>query len=329
MVLGNAQTATTEIKGNVGLGTNAPAAKLDVNGSAIVRTNLTVMGTLDTTNLVVNGSITQTVAAATNYFAGRVGIGTNQPAQTLEVHGRVQISDPSGYPKFIFNDIPSAKQVSFQASGGNFIINDNSSGINGFKVDTIGSVENTFVLKQGRIGILTNTPAATLDVNGAVCIDYTTNAAPAAVTNKIFLFVTNSISAAELQVKDGLGNITTLSPHDGTKHLATSYNEWTGEGRKIDLDELAKGVQRLLTIAAKADPSTTNGIDVSRIYQTTEQAPRDWDANQAEVEAKQDAVIAAWQSDTNAVDVKGPKPAKYHKAPKPAWLVDWQQEHRK
>jgi hypothetical protein len=84
-----------------------------------------------------------------------------------------------------------------------------------------------------------------------------------------------------------------------------------------------------LTIAAKTDPKVTEGIDVSRIYQTTEQAPRDWDANQAELEAKQDAVIAAWQSNTNAVDVKGPKPEKYHKAPKPAWLVDWQQEHRK
>ena len=193
----------------------------------------------------------------------------------------------------------------------------------------INAVVRSVFKTGGNVGIGTNTPAATLDVNGAICIDYTTNDAPAAVTNKIFLFVTNSISSAELQVKDGLGNITTLSPHDGTKHLATSYNEWTGEGRKIDLDELAKGVQRLLTIAAKADPKVTEGIDVSRIYQTTEQAPRDWDANQAEVEAKQDAVIAAWQSDTNAVDLKGPKPAKYHKAPKPAWLSTWQAEHRK
>jgi len=46
MVLGNAQTATTEIKGNVGIGTNTPAASLDVNGSAIIRTNLTVNGVI-------------------------------------------------------------------------------------------------------------------------------------------------------------------------------------------------------------------------------------------------------------------------------------------
>jgi hypothetical protein len=174
----------------------------------------------------------------------------------------------------------------------------------------------------GNVGIGTNTPAAKLDVNGAICIDYTANAMPVAVASKVFLFVTNSPTAAELQVEDGSGNVTTLSPHEGTKHMADSFNIWTGKGRKIDLDELAKGVQRLLTIAAKTDASATNGINVSRIYRETTQTPMDWNAVEAKREADQDAVIAAWMANTNAVSVKGEKPGKYKPAKKPQWLVD-------
>jgi hypothetical protein len=84
-----------------------------------------------------------------------------------------------------------------------------------------------------------------------------------------------------------------------------------------------------VNLAAKTDATVTNGIDVSRIYQTTTQAPRDWDATEADRAAKQDAAIAAWTSDTNSVDVRGPKPEKYKPAAKPTWLVDWEKEHKK
>jgi hypothetical protein len=125
-------------------------------------------------------------------------------------------------------------------------------------------------------------------------------------------------------VEDGSGNVTQISPHEQTKHMATSYNVWTGEGRKIDLDELAKGVQRLLTLAAKSDASVTNGIDVSRIYTATKQTPVDWDVTELVRAAKQDASIAAWTSDTNDVGVKGQMPTPYTPRPKPTWLADWQ-----
>jgi len=298
-------------------------------------------GTLDTTNLVVNGAQTNlaplTIQCAVSNQTTLIITNSGGMSSTSNM---VVIVDSSGSVKFFgggritasgYFNAPTHYGNTFMHSGEYNSISLSSQ--NRIILSSPHGTERMCIASNGCVGIGTNTATAAagikLDVNGAICIDYTTNDAPAAVTNKIFLFVTNSISAAELQVKDGLGNITTLSPHEGTKHLVTSYNEWTGEGRKIDIDELAKGVQRLLTLAAKTDPKVTEGIDVSRIYQTTEQAPRDWDANQAEVEARQDAVIAAWQSDTNAVDVKGPKPAKYYKAPKPAWLVDWQQEHRK
>jgi hypothetical protein len=47
------------------------------------QSGVSLSGTTTLTNLVVNGSITQTVAAATNFLAGSMGIGTNAPAAKL------------------------------------------------------------------------------------------------------------------------------------------------------------------------------------------------------------------------------------------------------
>lgn len=87
MTLGNAQTATTEINGNVGLGTNAPAAKLDVNGDAIIRTNLTVSQVIYfKTNTVVTapaagfGGIY--IDATTNYWFWHPNAGGTGPGWT-------------------------------------------------------------------------------------------------------------------------------------------------------------------------------------------------------------------------------------------------------
>jgi len=47
-----------------------------------------------------------------------------------------------------------------------------------------------------------------------------------------------------------------------------------------------------------------------------------WETDEAATKTKTDAAIAAWQSDTNAVEVKGEKPAPYMVKPKPTWLAD-------
>jgi hypothetical protein len=189
------------------------------------------------------------------------------------------------------------------------------------------SAERVRVTSTGNLLIGTNIgTVAQLEVNGVIGIDYTANAMPVAVASKVFLFVTNSPTAAELQVEDGSGNVTTLSPHEGTKHMADSFNIWTGKGRKIDLDELAKGVQRLLTIAAKTDASATNGINVSRIFKKTSCKPVSWTENEARKVAEQDAAIAAWRDDPRPKSEKGEKPDRYRPEPKPDWLVEAEAE---
>jgi hypothetical protein len=74
-------SAITETAGKVGIGTNAPAATLDVKGTATIRGKLSVSG--NSKNQVVsvvqsglgNGLVAST--SATGYFAGLVGISTS------------------------------------------------------------------------------------------------------------------------------------------------------------------------------------------------------------------------------------------------------------
>jgi hypothetical protein len=72
---------------NVGIGTDTPGAKLDINGSAIVRTNLTVNG-----DFAVLGSTTQldTVVSVTSALSV-VNFGTG-PALKIEQHGAQPIA---------------------------------------------------------------------------------------------------------------------------------------------------------------------------------------------------------------------------------------------
>jgi hypothetical protein len=78
MVLGNEQIVTTEIKGNVGIGTNSPAATLHVNGSLRVeqaQTNagaLNVQGVTTLTNTTMIGNLTMQ--------GGQLIVGTNAPS---------------------------------------------------------------------------------------------------------------------------------------------------------------------------------------------------------------------------------------------------------
>jgi hypothetical protein len=128
----------------------------------------------------------------------------------------------------------------------------------------------------------------------------------------------------EVYAMDSSGNFNVLSPDPdfaaGKRIVQLSGNVY--DNKPIEYVEAAT-LAAFLRGELKPDPSLVKSV-VKPAYMK-----RDWTADEYSKVTAQDAIIAAWQSDTNNVDVKGQKPEKYKPAPKPTWLVAAEQEHTK
>ena len=147
--------------GNVGIGTNAPAQALDVSGESIFRGDMgmdthqitNIMDATDSSGVPSWGQVQNLVAGGSGsywalngsdifYNTGNVGIGTNAPAQALDVSGEsifrgdmdmdthqitniMDATDPSGVPSLgqVHNLIDAS---SHWILNGNNITNDNA-----------------------------------------------------------------------------------------------------------------------------------------------------------------------------------------------------------
>jgi hypothetical protein len=74
-------------QGNVGIGTDLPSEKLDVNGNLKVRQNATITGTLNVESAPWNPFDFDFPAPAQINLLGRMGIGTNNPTALLNIVG--------------------------------------------------------------------------------------------------------------------------------------------------------------------------------------------------------------------------------------------------
>ena len=148
--------------GNVGIGTDAPTYKLDVHGTANV-------GVLTTTSVSGDGSgltniqktnipgLIQEQWTTLNddilYFQNsNVGIGTDTPAYTLDVHGSANVG---------------ALNVTSISGDGSGLTNIDGSAVIGL-VNQWTSVQDDLRFEDGKVGVGKGTPNHTFDVNGNV-----------------------------------------------------------------------------------------------------------------------------------------------------------------
>jgi hypothetical protein len=182
----------TDIKfddGNVGIGTVAPAYKLDVHGTANV-------GVLTTTSVSGDGSGLTNIQKANIpgliqeqwttlnddilYFQNsNVGIGTDTPAYKLDVHGSANVG---------------ALNVTSISGDGSGLTNIDGSAINNLNlVNQWTSDENDLRYEDGKVGVGKGTPNHTFDVNGNV------NATSLSLSDSdIPVYLTSNASAASI-----------------------------------------------------------------------------------------------------------------------------------
>ena len=136
--------------GALGLGTTAPAYRLDVQGGQINTSGgLCIAGDCKTAWSQVGGSQWTTSGSTINYTTGNVGIGITTPAYSLDVNGGLN---------------------SFRAKAATVA-----------STDSIATFENTsgvqmIVRGNGNVGIGTTSPANKLHVAGSITVDGNINA---------------------------------------------------------------------------------------------------------------------------------------------------------
>jgi hypothetical protein len=195
-------TASTSIYyngGNVGIGTTAPGAKLEVNGTTILDNTLTLNGAGAAIEQIWKGGTWYHIKAdASNTFnvfedgyettrnivlrGGNVGIGTTTPAQKLQVAGTIRTALSGSGNRCVYVDASGdlyAKTADCgTASGGdnlgNHIATQNIQ-LGSYWLSGDGGKEDLAVTSLGNVGIMKTNPTNALDIVGGINASGTVN----------------------------------------------------------------------------------------------------------------------------------------------------------
>ncbi len=236
--------------GNVGIGTTAPGAALDVVGTSSTGIKYVKSGSKDARISV--GDPTKTWSIASGWSGagdfsiieegvagdrlyikqgGNVGIGTTSPTNPLDVvgSGAIRSTNTGGTPLYLVNSDTGGKTWSWISSGttssggaGNLIAYNSSDAQVGM-----------LITPSGNVGIGTTAPSQKLDVSGNVR-------------------ATSFISTSDARLKT---NIRTVAGIETVRKLHGVSFDWIETG-KPELGTIAQEVEQVLPDLVVTDPST-------------------------------------------------------------------------
>src|SRR5215218_9785406 len=233
LILAGANNATN---GFVGIGTTAPAYKLDVSGPINTNNGLCLSGDCKTAWSQVGGSSQWTTSGSTIYYnSGNVGFGTTAPAALVDLASTTQVSNrlllsgqefyaagnssASGVAVRLGTNRAGERQIWF-ADSAQAINNINtqlrmrffSTSASLDAITTDGSVARPLILQglAGSVGIGTLSPVYSLDVNGGVN-SFRAKAATASSSDAIASF--DNTAGSQMIIRgDGNVGIGTTNP---------------------------------------------------------------------------------------------------------------------
>jgi hypothetical protein len=171
VVLGNDSIVKTALKGNVGIGTTAPAARLHpVSTTEQLRVGYDASNYYSTTVSSTGGVTFDAVGSGARFaFSDNVGIGTTAPAHTLDVTGTARVTSKMIVPVGANPTVDTAGQIAVDTTADQLVFYGNTTKVVNTLKTTCTTILEVSDADQGKTFASFSTPI-TLGMGWAYCL---------------------------------------------------------------------------------------------------------------------------------------------------------------